>query len=148
MSGALVRGLGVGRPVLVTAGTPAAEEFPEGVVVKVDPGPAEADTLFALLDRLLGDVSLRERVSALASAHAASWHGLAATVAQLASFLAGVAADRERLAAEVATQQLPEEGLIGLLLGEIRRGILDLGLGRVPPSLVAPVAALLGGDRS
>ena len=40
MSGALVRALGVGRPVLVTAGTPAAEEFPEGVVVPVDPGPA------------------------------------------------------------------------------------------------------------
>ena len=27
-------------PALVTAGTPAAEEFPEGVVVPVDPGPA------------------------------------------------------------------------------------------------------------
>src|SRR5262249_51536081 len=38
ISGALVRALGVGRPVLVTGGTPAAEEFPDGVVVPVDPG--------------------------------------------------------------------------------------------------------------
>jgi hypothetical protein len=41
MSGALVRALGVGRPILVTAGTPASEELPEGVVVPVDPGVHE-----------------------------------------------------------------------------------------------------------
>ncbi|HEY6549341.1 MAG TPA: glycosyltransferase, partial [Vicinamibacteria bacterium] len=55
ISGALVRALGIGRPVLVTAGTPGGDEFPEGVVVPVDPGPAGADELHALLDRLLGD---------------------------------------------------------------------------------------------
>src|SRR5262249_56472880 len=59
ISGALVRALGVGRPVLVTGGTPAAEEFPEGVVVPVDPGPVEGEELLALLGPLLGDRRLR-----------------------------------------------------------------------------------------
>src|SRR6185437_8905045 len=49
ISGALVRTLGVGRPALVTASTPAAEEFPEGVVAPIDPGPREEEELAAVL---------------------------------------------------------------------------------------------------
>ena len=64
MSGALVRALGVGRPVLVSAGTPAADEFPEGVVVPVGPGPHEEDELYAVLGHLAGAPALRETIGA------------------------------------------------------------------------------------
>ena len=64
MSPVLLRALGVGRPVLVTAGTPAAEDLPEGVVVPVDPGPREHEELVALLRLLLGDEGLRAAIGA------------------------------------------------------------------------------------
>jgi glycosyltransferase involved in cell wall biosynthesis len=132
ISGALVRALGVGRPTLVTAGTPAAEEFPEGVVVPVDPGPAEEDHLVAVLDRLLADADLGSGLGDQARGYVASRHQLAGTAAELAGFLQEVARDRERLRGAIEEQRLPEEGLAGDLVHELRRAALDVGLPGLP----------------
>lgn len=139
ISGALLRGLGVGRPALVTAGTPAADEFPEGVVVPVDPGPAEQAHLARLLDLLLGDATLREAIGGLARAHVARHHALSTTVRRLAGFLEDVARERERLLSAVEEQRLPEEGLAGKLVHEARHAALELGL----PALPADVRRLV-----
>jgi glycosyltransferase involved in cell wall biosynthesis len=128
ISGALVRALGVGRPVLVTAGTPAAEEFPEGVVIPVDPGPCAEDELTAFLDRLAADPVLREALGDRARAHAEAHHGLAETSATLASFLEAVNARRPELSAALATRRAPEGSLRAYLLDEVRWAALDLGL--------------------
>jgi glycosyltransferase involved in cell wall biosynthesis len=135
MSGALVRALGVGRPVLVTAGSPAAEEFPEGVVVPVDPGPSEAAELEALLARLLSEAALRETIGGLARAHVAELHALDDTAARLARFLIEVHAQKAVLEAEVAARRVPEGSLLGTLLNEVRFAALDLGLPGIPQGI-------------
>jgi glycosyltransferase involved in cell wall biosynthesis len=143
MSGALVRALGVGRPVLVSAGTAAADEFPEGVVVPVDVGPHEEAALEAALRHLLSAPGLREAIEKLARDHVSRHHDLARTTDALAAFLEETHAGRdvalERLLAEAA----PEDGLLGYMLEEMRAATRDLGLTGLDlglPALVAPLA--------
>ena len=145
ISGALVRALGVGRPVLVTAGTPAGDEFPEGVVVPIDPGPAQEDELVALLDRLLSDPGLRERISALARAHVREHHDLAGTVDALAAFLEGVLVRKPEILKALASDRAEEGTLLGYLMEEVRWGARDLGLPGVPLDLRPLLEGLLGG---
>jgi glycosyltransferase involved in cell wall biosynthesis len=128
MSGALVRALGVGRPVLVTAGTPAAEEFPEGVVVPLDPGPAEEAELLALLSRLLGDASLRERLGRVARAYVHERHDLEATVARLCAFLEQVLSGKAGALRAIAQRALPPGSLLEYLSHEARWCAQELGL--------------------
>lgn len=128
MSGALLRALGVGRPVLVTAGTPAAEAFPEGVVVPVDPGPGSAAGLEALLSRLVEDAGLRESLGRLARAYVLAHHDLGNTARALAHFLHDVFRDRERLKRSVTALRPDEGSLSAYLLDEVRWSAHDLGL--------------------
>jgi glycosyltransferase involved in cell wall biosynthesis len=127
MSGALVRALGVGRPVLVSAGSPAADEFPEGVVVPVDPGPREEEELVALLGRLLEDGDLRAEIGALAASHARRHHGREEAGAKLLAFLQDVDRQQHVLRSALAADA-PESGVVGYLAEEIRWAARDLGL--------------------
>ncbi len=142
ISGGLVRSLGIGRVALVTAGTPATEEFPEGVVVPVDPDRPEEEELVALLRALLEDAALRERIGARARAHALEHHDLRGCTARLADFLADVAGRREALAAEVRPE-VDGEGLYALLLDEVRFAAQDLGLAQLPPGVEEHLRSLL-----
>jgi glycosyltransferase involved in cell wall biosynthesis len=144
ISGALVRALGVGRPALVTAGTPAAEEFPEGIVAPIDPGAREADELASVLDRLLADPGLREAMGRLAREHVRDHHDIAVTTARLARFLKDVLGRKDELLANLAPYSAPDGSLLAYLLDEIRWSALDLGLDGVPPgveTLIAEVVA-------
>jgi glycosyltransferase involved in cell wall biosynthesis len=132
MSGALIRALGVGRPVFVTAGTTACEEFPDGVVVPIDPGVHAEQALTAHLARFLEDPSLATRVSELARLLMAEHHGVAATVAQLARFLENVAAQREELQRRVVAGRATQDGLLQYLLDEVALSTRDLGLSSFP----------------
>jgi len=135
ISGALVRALGVGRPALVTAGTPAAEEFPDGIVAPIDPGPREEEELVAVIGRLLDDAGLREEMGRLARGHVRAHHGLDETARRLAAFLEEVAARKEPLRDEILAERAAEGGLLGFLMEEVRWGARDLGLSRVPLGL-------------
>ena len=128
ISGALVRALGVGRPVLVTAGTPAAHEFPEGVVLPVDPGPSEPDELVALLRELLMDASLRSAIGRLARNHVLQHHTLEETVARLAGFLRKVHAGKPAMLRSLRSERVDEGSLLGYLTEEVRWGARELGL--------------------
>jgi len=143
ISGALVRALGVGRAACVTAGTPAAEGFPEGLVVPIAPGVYEQALLEALLDRLLADGALRGRVGGLAQTHVREHHDLGRTTGVLAGFLQDVGRERARLEGVVRRSQAPADGLLEFLQDEIRwyaRGI------DVPMTAVAPrLRDLVGG---
>ncbi len=144
ISGALVRALGIGRPVLVTAGTPATDEFPEGVVVGVDPGPGQEAELRALLDRLLSDAPLRARIGRLAQAYVSEHHRLEDTVDRLSRFLEEVAARKAEIMASLAADRAEEGTLLGYLLEEVRWGARDLGLPGVPLGLEPVLRGLLG----
>jgi glycosyltransferase involved in cell wall biosynthesis len=127
MSAALVRALGIGRPALVSGGTPAGLEFPEGVVVPVTPGPAEAEELFALLRHLLENPGLREEISALARKYVTERHALARTVTTLAAFLREVEARRGELESTLE-RDLDEGTLDAFFREEVRWAARDLGL--------------------
>jgi glycosyltransferase involved in cell wall biosynthesis len=144
ISGALVRALGVGRPALVTAGTPAAEEFPEGVVAPIDPGPREEAELVAVLARLLDDGPLRDRMGRLAREHVRARHDLDATAGTLVAFLEDVARRKDALRAEILADRAAEGGLLGFLMEEVRWGARDLGLSRVPLGLKDLLGTIAG----
>lgn len=135
MSGAVVRALGLGRATLVTAGTPSADEFPEGCVVPVDPGATEGAQLEALLARLLGDRALRDAIERLAREHVRRHHALDATVETLARFLEDVHARAEGLRADVGRREAAEGTLHAYLRDEVRWAARDLGLPDVPPEV-------------
>lgn len=145
MSGALVRALGVGRPVLVTAGSPAAEELPAGVVAPVEPGPLEGVQLEVLLERLLTDAGLAQRLGHLAAAHARSEHDLAATALRLAGFLEQVADRHAELETQVARLRPTEGSLRAFLRDEVRWSAHELGLGGLDLGLDPLLAELCGG---
>jgi glycosyltransferase involved in cell wall biosynthesis len=144
ISGALVRALGVGRPALVTAGTPAASEFPEGIVVPVDPGPGEEEQLVALLDHLLRNPGLRAEIGGLARTHLLRHHDLAATSETLALFLNSVLERKPQLLERLASDRAVEGTLLGHLMEEVRWGARDLGLAGVHLGLDALLSELLG----
>ena len=143
MSGALVRALGVGRPALVTAGSPLAEDFPEGVVVPVDPGPHEEAELVALLLALLGSPDLREGIARAARDHARRHHGLRETVERLLAFLREVLAARDRTLAALSAERAREGTLLAYALEEVRWAARDLGLAGAPAGVGAALQDLL-----
>jgi glycosyltransferase involved in cell wall biosynthesis len=145
ISGALVRALGVGRPALVTAGTPAAEEFPEGVIVPVDPGRHEEAELEALLDALLARPALREALGAEARTHVALHHGLEGCVTRLSRFLREVHAGKAEALCALEADRAEPEGLLGYLMEEVRWGARDLGLPGVRLGLDGLLRELVGG---
>jgi glycosyltransferase involved in cell wall biosynthesis len=148
ISGALIRALGVGRPVVVTGATPAAEEFPEGIVAPIDPGRGESAELEALLDRLLEDPALRERMGQLAREHVRAVCELGSTVEALFGFLAEVQARRGELETAVAVNETPGEGsLLGYLQDEVRWSASELGLAGVDFGAEALLRDLTRGDR-
>jgi glycosyltransferase involved in cell wall biosynthesis len=147
ISGALVRALGVGRPALVTAGTPAAEEFPDGVVVRVDPGPHEEAELEALLEALLRRRELRETVGRLAREHTRAHHDLAETTRRLSRFLAEVEAGKESALQALQADRAETGGLLGYLMEEVRWGARDVGLPGVRLGLEGLLRELVGGAR-
>jgi glycosyltransferase involved in cell wall biosynthesis len=148
MSGALVRALGVGRPVLVTGGTPAADEFPEGVVVPISPGPHEEAELEAMIGHLLRSPDLRETIGDLARAHVHARHDLQAVSDALIDFLGDVRARKASLLAAVAAEEPPGDGLLAYFTEEVRAGARDLGLVGVPLGLDAILADLAGNPAS
>ncbi len=128
ISGALVRALGVGRPALVTAGSPASEEFPEGCVAPVGLGDGEVVELRALLDALLSRPELCASMGGIARDHVLRHHDLDATVAQLAEFLEEVVSRRVELRADVTKRLPPETGRLGYLMDEVHWSAAELRL--------------------
>ena len=128
MSAILVRAMGVGRPVLVTAGTPAAEEMPPGTVVPVTPGARESAELVSLLRRLLADEALRAAIGAEARRHVLEAHDLDQTASALAGFLVEVHRRRGERRREIDADRAHEGSLTAYFLEEVGQAARELGL--------------------
>lgn len=140
----VVRSLEAGRPVLVTAGTPAALELPDGVVIPVDPDGAEEAELEALVAHLLDQPDLRARVGAAARAHLERVRRPEAAAALLLGFLGSVAADKDETLRVIAADRTDEGTLLGYAMEEVRGGARDLGLVGLRLGLEPLLADLLG----
>jgi hypothetical protein len=140
----LVRAALLGIPTLVSAGTPGEEEFPEGTVVPVDPGPSEEAEIEALLRLLLGDPSLRHAIGRLAREHVES-HPPRLLADRLAAFLAGVQRGKEAALRALDKDRADTGSRLDYLMEEVRWAARDLGLAGARLGL-EPLLAPLGKD--
>jgi len=140
----VVRSLEAGRPVLVTAGTPAALELPDGVVIPIDPDGAEEAEVEALVAHLLDQPDLRAQVGAAARAHLDEVRRPEAAAARLIGFLGSVAADKDETLRAIAADRTDERTLLGYAMEEVRWGARDLGLVGLRLGLEPLLADLLG----
>jgi glycosyltransferase involved in cell wall biosynthesis len=147
MSAVLLRALAVGRPVVVTAGTPAAREFPEGIVVPIDPGRHEEAELVATIDALARRPALCEALGRVARAFVREEHDPETLAARLLEFLAELVPQRELLRRRVTAVRSQDGTLLGSLLAELREAGRELGLGDLLPGCEEPLASLVGGTR-
>jgi hypothetical protein len=144
MSAVLLRALAAARPTLVTAGTPAAQEFPEGIVIPVDPGAHEEAELAGWFDALAQRPSLCTAIGRAAAAFVRDRHDPGVLAARLVGFLAEVAPGRPAFAARLAAARAHEGTRLGDFLEEVRSAARDLGivgLGLDIPDLLAPLAS-------
>jgi hypothetical protein len=132
--------LRAGIPTLVTAGSAAGRELPEGVVARVSPGETEAAELRALVRRLAADRALRARMGALARAYAAA----VADPARAATILLALAraACSGPAARAPAVRPAP---LAAHALEEVGWAARSAGLHEAPPGVAALVESLFGG---
>jgi glycosyltransferase involved in cell wall biosynthesis len=72
-SGIAIRLMGIGKPVLVTAGDETAG-FPETSCLRVDSGPGEVDMLFEYMSWLMRNPAAAREIGARAAAHIAAHH--------------------------------------------------------------------------
>jgi hypothetical protein len=133
-----------GRPTLVTAGSGAAIEMPEGVVARVSPGPAELDELVALVRRLLADEPLRSSMGRLARTFAAERSDAALCARALMEIVPAVSEKRVAVERELTARRgdevLPAAGALEELRWAARELSVDL-----PPDVGPLVASLFGG---
>jgi glycosyltransferase involved in cell wall biosynthesis len=139
----LVSAVVAGVPTLVSAGTGAASDLPEGVVVRVSPGPSEAVELEALLLRLVRDERLRERVSALARAHAAARQDPGPAARAVSSLAAELESSSGTTRRAILVRPAEEGPLLASALEEARWAARSLGLAELPPGVATLVAPLL-----
>jgi hypothetical protein len=139
----LVRAIVAGVPTLVSAGTGAASDLPEGVAVRVSPGPSEAAELEALLLRLVRDPLLRARVGALARAHADARRDPAPAARSLLALAAEVERSSGEVLRGIEARRAGEGTLLASALQEARWGARSLGLADLPPGIEPLVAPLL-----
>jgi glycosyltransferase involved in cell wall biosynthesis len=151
MSAVLLRALATGRPSLVTAGTPATEEFPEGLVIPVDPGAREQAEIAGWIGALADRPALREAIGRAASTFVRERHDAGALAEGLIRFLDAVAPGREAFAQRLAVRRSHDGTRLGEFLDEVRSASRELGVEDLAPDidgitgLLAPLAG--GGPR-
>jgi hypothetical protein len=126
---------------VVSSGSTADEDLPEGVVARVNPGPEETRQLGALLAFLLGDEAARERMERL-SLEAARSRPVGPLTERLASFVSGIAADRAGLESRMRGRASGEKDVRELIRDDIDRAATSLGLTHLPPGVFERLAGL------
>jgi glycosyltransferase involved in cell wall biosynthesis len=139
----LARAIAAGIPTLVSAGTGAASDLPEGVAVRVSPGPSEGAELEALLRRLVRDPRLRARVGALGHAHADARRDPAPAARALLSLVTDVERSGGEARRAFDARRAQEGTLLTSALEELRWGARSLGLVDLPPQIEPLLAPLL-----
>jgi Rad3-related DNA helicase len=124
----LSEALAARRPLVLTAGSPAAADLPEGTVAVVEPGRHEEAELAALLRHLLRHPELRARLGALAADEARRVADPATVAEALVAFLLGLEKEKGAILAAVRDTRAREDTLLGYLAEEVRSAARSLGL--------------------
>jgi len=140
-SGVLMRALAAGRAAVVTSGSTADEDLPEGAVARLNPGPGETRELAALLEFLLSDDEARTRMERL-SIEIARTRLEGPLTERLGAFLRGIASDRVRLLAEMRAWESRARALRGIIRDDLDRAARSLGLTHLPAGVFERLARL------
>jgi hypothetical protein len=136
-----MRALAAGRAVVVSSGSTADEDLPEGVVARVNPGATEVAELGALLEFLLRDDAGRVRMERLSREIALSRTADVLT-GRLADFLREVATRRGEREAAMRTREAGAAGVRAPVRQEIEAAAMSLGLTNVPLKVFEKLAGL------
>ncbi len=140
-SGVVMRALAAGRAVIVSSGSTADEDLPDGVVARVNPGPAEVAELGALLELLLKDETARGRMERLSRELALS-RPTDAITERLSGFLHEVARRRGEQESKVLARASEAANLRGRVRHDIEAAAMSLGLANVPHNVFERLAGL------
>ena len=136
-----MRALAAGRAIVVSSGSTADEDFPEGALARVSPGPLEAEELEAVLSHLLLDQASCRRLERLALV-AAGRRTLAAMTDQLASFLLRCLSERSRRLEDLSRRRHAGDGVRPLFRRDVEAAARGLGLTTVPSRVFERLAGL------
>ena len=138
-SGVLMRGLFAGRAAVVSSGTTADEELPEGVVARVSPGPLETSELAAVLAFVLTDDEARGRMERLARESARA-RPVGALTGKLAGFVREVAAERVALEEKLRKRALRGRDVRDRVRDDLEAAASSLGLAHLPSNVFERLA--------
>jgi glycosyltransferase involved in cell wall biosynthesis len=136
------RALALGRATLVSAGSGASREVPEGIVAHVTPGSTEPAEAAALVRRLLEDDRLRSALGERARDFAAERADPAPPARALHDLLVAVRSAAAGQGGSVATALATGDSLASRAFQEIAVAGRELGLPE-PPSGLAPLVTAL-----
>jgi hypothetical protein len=139
---AIPRALALGRATLVSAGSGAGQEVPEGIVAHVTPGSTEAAETAGLVRRLLEDDGLRARLGARAGAFAAARGHPAAAAKALHDILVAAPPRRVGERLRVGAPRNADDLLASRAVQEIAVAGRELDLPELPPGVVPLVSEL------
>ena len=138
-SGVLMRALSAGRAAVISSGSAADEDLPQGVVARVDPGPGEARELAAILEFLLTDDPARLRLEQLASETARTLE-VGPLTERLAAFLHRIAGGRKDLEDRVRARASRGQGIRRILRDDVEAAASSLALSRLPANVFERLA--------
>jgi hypothetical protein len=147
-SAAVIRLLGLGKPLIVTAAGSFAE-IPAGCAVAVAPETGEAERVAAVLAALADDPALARDLGANARAHMARDHTLEGAAARYAGFLvevaetAAAAGPRPAVGAVPPLAPWPDDDLATGLAAGLAAAAADLGVEAEQRDLLEPLAGAL-----
>ena len=140
-SGVLMRALAAGRASIVSAGSTADEDLPEGVVGRVNPGPRECLELGGLLEFLLQGDDARLRMERLARAMAQT-RCLEPLTETLAGFLQDVSKERGELESDLERKMAQAAGVRPLFRDDLEAAASSLGLAHLPANVFEKMSGL------
>jgi glycosyltransferase involved in cell wall biosynthesis len=131
-SGVVMRSLAAGRALVVSSGSSADEDLPEGVVARVNPGPAEMKELAAALTFLLTDNEARGRMEQLAL-EVSKARDVGVLTEGLAGFLCEIMSRRSVLESRLVALKLRATDVRDALRNEVEAAASSLGLTQPHP---------------
>ena len=140
-SGVLMRALAAGRACVVSSGSTADEDLPEGVVARVNPGPEESRELGAVLELLLLEDAARLRMEQLSRA-VASTRTVEPLTERLAGFLEVVAAERGEIESEIRARESQAATVRERFRVDLEAAASSLGLAHLPSNVLERLAGL------
>lgn len=148
-SGAVIRLMGLGKPVIVSnAGSFA--EYPDDCCVKIDIDEMEEEMLLTMMRALATDEELRDQIGINAQEYIQTYHTLEKSAQGYIDFVREVMAWPPKILAKVPPLAKPAEGdVLSGLITDVATELVDLGIDERDEEVLAGIAqdiATLGGN--